>query len=279
MGLAKSLVGTSFVSLVCACTAQTQASSHWADFWQVAPQRQAETLTQDLVATGLPMSRLGTIRYQQQTYPLPVIKLNRVPKQASICLFAGVHGNEIAGTAAALSLIDDLAHQPQLYPKTNFVIVPLVNPWGWERGFRYNFEGQDIARNFARAGTQETVLIKALLARERCQLVVDLHEDSTKTGFYLLTYAHPDPSFTPSLVEKVAKALGMSSAEQVPQGVYQISAQEFATNPRPTLSQYAREQAVPQTYIIETPMQLPLKERIAIHRRVLDELITHLPTS
>lgn len=274
MGLAKSLGCTSFVSLLCACTVQTQAPSQWADFWQVVPQRKAEALTQRLVSTGLAMRNLGHIRYQQQTYTLPVIKLNRVSKQAPICIFAGVHGNEIAGTAAALSLIEDLAQQPQLYPKTNFVIVPLVNPWGWERGFRYNFEGQDIARNFARAGTQETVLIKALLARERCQLVVDLHEDSTKTGFYLLTYAHPDPSFTPNLVEKVAKDLDIASAEQVPQGVYQISAQEFATNPRPTLSQYAREHAVPLTYIIETPMQLPLKKRTAIHRRVLDELIT-----
>lgn len=274
MGLAKNWVSVSLISfLLSACTHQTQTASSWADFWQAAPQRQAESITQRLAATQLPISNLGTLHYPQKAYKLPVVRLIRDTKQDPVCIFAGVHGNELAGTEAALSLIEDLASQPNLYPHTNFVIVPLVNPWGWERGFRYNAEGQDIARHFALAGTQETQLIKPLLAREHCQLVMDLHEDSTKSGFYLLTYAHPDPSFTPHLVQAVSEELGIAVAEQVPQGVYQVPEQVFATNPRPTLSQYAREHGVAQTYIIETSMQLSMQERLAIHRLVLDKLI------
>lgn len=264
------------LGLMSACSSQVQTSSDWADFWQAAPQRKAEALSQRLKMTQLPVSSLGKLHYQQQVYDLPVVRVRRVAKQAPICIFAGVHGNELAGTAAAVSLIEDLAKLPRLYPKTNFTLVPLVNPWGWERGFRYNFEGKDIARQFALSGTQETDFIKALLAREHCQVLVDLHEDSQHSGFYLLTYEPADPHFTPNMVKRIAKALGIAPAEQVPQGVYQVSAQEFASNPRPTLSQYAREQGVPHTYIIETPMRLSMQERVAIHRRVLDELITQL---
>ena len=264
----------SFLGIIfTACTNQPSQASSWADLWQQTPQRSAKTIIQRLTATRLPLNQLGVIRYAKQSFPLQVIRVQRTANQAPACIFAGVHGNEIAGTEAALSLIEALAKDKTLYPHTNFVILPLVNPWGWERGFRYNFAGQDIARNFALEGTQETALIKALLAHEHCQLVVDLHEDSTHSGFYLLTYANPDPAFTPKLLQEVANELGIAAAENVPQGVYQIAAKEFATNSRPTLSQYAREQGVKQTYIIETPMELPLEQRVMIHRRVLNGLI------
>lgn len=261
-----------------ACSSQVSPIKAWAEFWHPMPQRYVNTVIQRLTATGLPMQSLGSVHYAQQTFPLKVVRVQRVAKQAPVCIFAGVHGNEIAGTEAALSLIDDLARDSSLYPQTNFAILPLVNPWGWEHGFRYNYEGQDIARNFALQGTQETVLVKQLLAKESCRLVVDLHEDSQHSGFYLLTYANPDPSFTPRLVQQLAKALGVEVAKQVPQGVYQVAAEDFANNPRPTLSQYAREQGVEQTYIIETPMQLALEQRVSIHRKVLDKLLTQLPS-
>ncbi|MFZ1387124.1 MAG: DUF2817 domain-containing protein [Thiolinea sp.] len=270
------LTSSLLMGLLTACTNQSKPAASWADFLQPSIKYQASTITQRLKDTQLPFEQLGSIRYAGQVFSLPMVRIQRASKQAPVCIFAGVHGNEIAGTEAALSLIEALANDKTLYPDTNFVILPLVNPWGWERGFRYNFEGQDIARNFALEGTQETALIKPLLAREQCQLVVDLHEDSTHSGFYLLTYANPDPVFTPKLVQAVVDELGIAAAQNVPQGVYQVAAKEFATNPRPTLAQYAREQGAEQTYIIETSMKLPLQQRVAIQRRVLDKLIENL---
>lgn len=263
--------------LLSACAYHPSSNATWVNFGQQPPQRHVNTITQRLMATRLPVSELGSVRYAEQHFPLLMVKVQRIAKQPAVCIFAGVHGNELAGTAAALSLLEDLAKDNTLYPRTNFIMMPLVNPWGWERGFRYNAQGQDIARHFALEGTQETALIKPLLAAEHCQLVIDLHEDSNKTGFYLLNYAHPDSSFTPKLVQAVAKELGLPAAEQVPNGVYQIAAEEFATNSRPTLAQYARQQGIEQAYIIETPMQLPFQQRIAIHRTVLDKLINKTP--
>jgi len=271
-----SLTSFLLIGLLTACSNPASSAASWSDFWQQAPKQKVSALNQRLKSTHLTMQSVGSIHYAQQSFTLPLIRVQRIAKQAPVCIFAGVHGNEVAGTEAALSFIEDLAKNKKLYPHTNFVILPLVNPWGWERGFRYNFEGQDIARNFALEGTQETALIKSLLAREHCQLVVDLHEDSTHSGFYLLTYANPDPAFTPKLVQAVADELGIAAAQNVPAGVYQIAAKEFATNARPTLAQYAREQGVEQTYIIETSMALPLPQRVAIQRRVLDKLIENL---
>lgn len=277
LSLTRFLVQAFIASLVLTgCSNPANSNASWADFWQPAPQRSIHTVTQRLKAMPSPLSQLGVVRYVDQDLPIPIVRVRRVAKQAPVCIFAGVHGNEIAGTEAALTLIDDLLKHKTLYPHTNFVIVPVVNPWGWERGFRYNFKGQDIARNFVLAGTQETVLIKSLLACEHCQLVVDLHEDSTHSGFYILSYANPDPAYPPRLVQTVEQDVGITAAAKVPQGVYQIAAHEFATNPRPTLAQYAREQGVQQTYIIETPMQLPVEQRVKIHRKVLDELMNDL---
>lgn len=264
------------VALLTACTSQADSGSSWADFLEPTQERSFNTLVEQLSATQLPMTDLGSVRYTEQSYPLYAIRIKRQSKQAAVCIFAGVHGNEVAGTATALSLLADLAKNESLYAQTNFLIVPLVNPWGWERNFRYNFEGQDIARNFAMEGTQETALIKPLLAKEQCSLVVDLHEDSTKAGFYMLTYANPDPEFTPRLVQDAAKELGMPLATKAPQGVYHIARREFARNPLPTLAQYAREQGIEQTYIIETSMEYPLAQRVQIQRYLLDQLIKRL---
>lgn len=265
-----------FSALVAGCSPQANPTNSWADFWQPRLQRDVSAITQRLRATGLPLKQLGNVHYERRSLPLNLVSVRRVANQAPVCIFAGVHGNEGAGTEAALSLIEDLANDHSLYPQTNFSIQPLVNPWGWERGFRYNYAGQDIARHFALEDTQETALLKPWLVREHCKLVVDLHEDSQHTGFYMLTYAHPNLKFTPKLVEDASQELGLEAASTVPQGVYQIAAKDFATNPRPTLAQYAREQGVEQTYIIETPMHLSLEQRVQIHRKLLDKLITQV---
>jgi uncharacterized lipoprotein YmbA len=261
------------IALLCTGCASLKPAWWQYQFRDKAPQRDVQTVAQRLVATGLPIQHVGTAHYDGADWTIDALKVRRSDARQQVCVFGGIHGNEPAGTESALALAEALAKQPTLYPQTNFVIVPLSNPWGWAHNLRHNGKNQDIARNFNTDGTQETRVIKGLLAQERCGLVVDLHEDDRRSGFYMLTYANPDPQFTPRILQETAQAVGVAVSAQVPDGVYQIPQQDFAKNSHPTLSQYARQQGANQSYVIETSTRLPMDKRVEIDRQLLDKLI------
>lgn len=72
------------------------------------------------------------------------IKITNNPKNPWAFISAGVHGDEPAGVQAVLRLLQE-SYQ---HTRWNFVIIPCVNPIGYERNIREGSEFQDINRNF-----------------------------------------------------------------------------------------------------------------------------------
>lgn len=66
-------------------------------------------------------------------------------------ILAGMHGDEPKSVYVALKLLDCLQADP---PERKIVLVPLVNPDGFERRRRRNGAGVDINRNFPTADWQ-----------------------------------------------------------------------------------------------------------------------------
>ncbi|HTL50084.1 MAG TPA: succinylglutamate desuccinylase/aspartoacylase family protein [Steroidobacteraceae bacterium] len=133
--------------------------------------------------------------------PLPVIALRSPAAGPAIWILAGVHGEEPAGPNAIAATIDDIAklgaHRP-------LVLMPLLNPQGYARNWRYlnvasysaDIEGQSVgdsshflpsAENPARARTPaasspEAEAITAYVLRRQADYPtmtsIDLHEDN-----------------------------------------------------------------------------------------------------
>lgn len=59
-----------------------------------------------------------------------------------------MHGDEPKGVYVARKLIQLLEADPDAAPKVNWIILPVVNPDGYERRQRRNARGVDINRNF-----------------------------------------------------------------------------------------------------------------------------------
>ncbi|MDP9018447.1 MAG: succinylglutamate desuccinylase/aspartoacylase family protein [Candidatus Eremiobacteraeota bacterium] len=109
------------------------------------------------------------------------------PSAPCIALSAGVHGDEPAGPAALLSLVED----GLLDPRFSYRIWPCTNPAGLIAGTRGNLEGDDINRSFSRGGT--TPEARAIIAANRDRrfaLSLDLHEDTQASGFYCYESDH-----------------------------------------------------------------------------------------
>jgi succinylglutamate desuccinylase/aspartoacylase family protein len=135
------------------------------------------------------------------TQPLPVIALRSPVAGPAIWILAGVHGEEPAGPNAIASTIDDIA---KLGAQRPVVLMPLLNPQGYARNWRYlnvptysaDVDGHSVgdsshllpsADDAAKArapaaSSQEAEAITSFILRRQADyptvISIDLHEDS-----------------------------------------------------------------------------------------------------
>ena len=135
------------------------------------------------------------------TAALPIIALRSPVSGPAIWILAGIHGEEPAGPNAIASAIDDIA---RLGAKRPVVLLPLLNPQGYARNWRYlnvavyseSIDGQSVGDSShllpSRGGPGPAARSGRLEPRGRCDhgvhspaaeglsgaLSIDLHEDN-----------------------------------------------------------------------------------------------------
>ena len=220
--------------------------------------------------TGISLQTLGQVSYGDASLPLWVLRQPAAqPAAPTICLMAGIHGNEPAGVQALLALLQDMQARPAAFAAHRYVIVPLANPWGWTHDLRHNGDNRDAARQFVKGSAQEAALLKNLFAAEHCSLLVDLHEDRFHAGFYLLAYGEPNQAGVETTLQTIEAATGVRRARVGDAGVLPFAPAGFSGIARTTAPLWARMNGVPHTFIVETHDALPLAARIAIHRQAI----------
>jgi murein peptide amidase A len=102
-----------------------------------------------------------------------------------IGFFAGIHGDEPAGSIALLRLAERLAGQPETAEGYELFFYPICNPTGFDARTRCSASGKDLNREFWRNSPEPEV---RLLEREIQELIfhglVSLHSDDTSDGLY-----------------------------------------------------------------------------------------------
>lgn len=100
--------------------------------------------------------------------------------QKTILFSAGIHGNEIAGPYAVLKFLSTFKQS-----KHRLIILPIVNPYGFNRDIRYNAEKQDINRRFCSKLDGEAKTAYSVIKKFNPDLFVSLHEWSGRNGYYM----------------------------------------------------------------------------------------------
>ena len=113
-----------------------------------------------------------------------------------------MHGEEPAGVEAVLCW---LASDRWKSYHWNWLVVPCINPFGWERNRRTNAQRRDINRQFRKDqdDTPEASLIRRLIRKRQFTVSMEFHEDVDASGFYLYE-ARRDRAY---LCEKVLAAV------------------------------------------------------------------------
>ncbi len=100
-------------------------------------------------------------------------------------IFAGIHGDEEAGTLAVHELIKWAESKPAALHDYELHFYPVCNPTGRNLGTRHNHSGLDLNREFWSGSTEpEVVFLEAELRRERFDGLIALHSDDDSDGCY-----------------------------------------------------------------------------------------------
>lgn len=78
------------------------------------------------------------------------------PAKNTVLLLGGTHGDEPKSVFVLQKLIDLFTEQPRRATRGRWIIVPLVNPDGYERRNRRNANAVDINRNFPTPNWERT---------------------------------------------------------------------------------------------------------------------------
>jgi hypothetical protein len=102
-----------------------------------------------------------------------------------IGIFAGIHGDEPAGTHAIRKLVDSLEENPTLAQGYDLFLYPICNPSGFAAGTRESHTGKDLNREFWRNSSEPEVrLLEQEIRSGAFHGLISLHADDTSDGIY-----------------------------------------------------------------------------------------------
>jgi protein MpaA len=102
-----------------------------------------------------------------------------------IAFFAGIHGDEPAGTEALIALVRALVQTPNLAQGYELFFYPICNLHGFQRGSRFSATGKDLNREFWKDSNEwEVRVLEEEIRRHSFHGLVSLHADDTSDGLY-----------------------------------------------------------------------------------------------
>lgn len=135
---------------------------------------------------------IGSLTHEGCSHEIVSLRIGGAPAghdPIRLGLFAGIHGDELAGCAALVELAMSLAAQPERAGGYELFVYPMVNPVGCTQGTRENGTGRDLNREFWRNSREvEVQVLESELRRRQFHGIITLHADDTSEGMY--GYAH-----------------------------------------------------------------------------------------
>ena len=239
--------------------------------------------------------RLGSIHCSSNIfYPFYMMRVG--PKHSRltgpstlISLTAGTHGNEPSGVEAVLTFLEQNREVDFIQHRLHMVILPCINPYGYEYNTRENHEKIDLNRKFRTSKPpMEVALTRRGLGTKPFDLSLEFHEDIDTQGFYLYEINPTGKKgWGRDMIRSIAQHYPINNSSRIDGFISKkgiISPQKTTPNfaslvqknrawPQ-ALFHYSR--GTPRCITTETPVHLPLKERVKMHLMVMDIILRRL---
>jgi len=226
--------------------------------------------------------RRGNVRTATQAYALYCLRyMPSIRDTPLIYLSAGIHGDEPAGVACALHVMEQLAAGNSLFTQYEWVVSPCDNPFGYERDLRENETGIDLNQTFDRPEQfPQTSFIVSSLKGVHVHTAIDVHEDCDSSGFYL--WERRRSSRVPighRIVHRVETICPINRATEIEEhksidGV--ITLVDTVGSKGWTRGRYLAECITGCCLVLETPTQLDLETRVQVHLTAIRTALEYL---
>ncbi len=137
----------------------------------------------------LPIEVIGYETSKRSRIQYPIYRLIIHPNlKETVCIVAGLHGNEIAGPLSIPHMITNILHElPEHY---RYVIYPMINPSGFDLRQRFDADNRDLNAIYSttlKSGNYHEVqeFYQDALKFAPFEAVITLHEDSERDQFYM----------------------------------------------------------------------------------------------
>ena len=189
----------------------------------------------------------------------------------TVLLTAGIHGEEPATVEGALHWLE---HDEWAKWRVNWLVLPCINPYGWERNQRRNAQGRDLNRQFrGSSDCPEVALVKRLVLRRRFLFLLDFHEDVDASGYYVYELRAEPPFIGERIVKAVSKVIPINRDKVIDgrQTTGLALIRSGALNPRSRWPMAYHLFLNCTTHVLgsETPVHFPLEQRATAHNVAL----------
>lgn len=239
------------------------------------------------------LSEIGKIVYGTNGYSLYMLDITDKKygsdRKKSVCISAGIHGDEPAGVEAVIRFLRDISQGSPVIRSVDITLFPCNNPHGYEAGQRTNGNGNDLNREFRkRRPDEEVFLIKRALAGRSFDLSLELHEDVDTTGFYLYELKNEaEVSFGKDIINIISERYPVNLNEEIEGmradgGVISLEGNEseikemIQKRRRWPQALYQFNRGTRHCITCETPVNIRMEERANMHLLVLEHLLERL---
>jgi protein MpaA len=213
-------------------------------------------------------------------YPWFIVE--RVVSRAAptVLLSGGMHGEEPGGVEGVLRWLEggEWARWG-----VNWLVLPCINPHGWERNQRTNAQRRDINRQFrTRTNTPESELIKRIVRGRRFAFSIEFHEDVDASGYYLYELRREPPFIGERILRTVSKVIRINRDTVIDgnratgRGLIRRDANGnlMRTRRRWPMAFHLYQHCTDHILGSETPVRAPLSQRAAAHGAALKAALT-----
>jgi hypothetical protein len=221
---------------------------------------------------GLLMRRFAT----GPEFNLYCVRSKRLPREGTIYISAGIHGDEPAGTEALIAWAEDNVRTLRRRP---FLLVPCINPWGLVNNVRLDSRRRDLNRSFQDDNVAEIAALKRVMGRRRFSLGLTLHEDYDGMGIYIYEIQGAVPYWGEALLETArphvpADSRAIIEGREAVGGLVrrELDMSFFKEIGLPE-AVYLHLQGCPRVFTVETPSEYDLDRRVRAQVAVIEECL------
>ncbi len=192
-------------------------------------------------------------------------------------LFAGLHGDEIAGPHAVVEFLHQLETSPLLGKGWEIFAYPVCNPSGFEDNTRFSRRGVDLNRLFWKKSREaEVQILEDQIRGMQFDGIISLHADDSSNGIYGFARG---AEITRDVLEPALEAASAIIPRNNNKRIDGFDAENGIISKcySGVLSASPDTQPRPFEIVLETPQLAPLKMQVEAHVTALLTLVAEYP--